>query len=157
MKSHLLSGPGALRLAVLVGWVVLLDRPALAADADLLPRGHVYFQTGFEENDALHGWQGAGRLEAGYQSRGALSVERKPGATESASIVSVALPAEAMRGYLVRGSAMVRAENVSSRRNPWNGIKCMLAVETPDRKLWPQAEIGTGTFDWRPTFHKAVL
>jgi hypothetical protein len=74
-----------------------------AAAADLLPRDHVYFQTGFEEKDALHGWQGVGKLDAGYQSRGALSVELKPGATESASIVSVALPVEAMRGYLVRG------------------------------------------------------
>jgi hypothetical protein len=25
----------------------------------------------------------------------------------------------------------------------------MLALETPDRKLWPQAEVGTGTFDWQ--------
>jgi hypothetical protein len=44
---------------------------------------------------------------------------------------------------------MVRAVGVSSRPNPWNGIKCMVALHTPDRKLWPQAAIGTGTFDWR--------
>jgi hypothetical protein len=149
MKPHLRSGAWAPRLAVLVGWAVLLDPPALAADADLLLRGHVYFQAGFEETNALRGWQGAGELDAGYQGRGALSLERKPGEADAASMVSVALPVEAMRGYLVRGSAMVRAENVSSRPNPWNGIKCMLALETPDRKLWPQADVGTGTFDWR--------
>lgn len=44
---------------------------------------------------------------------------------------------------------MVRAEGVGLPPHPWNGIKCMMAIETPDRKLWPQAAIGTGTFDWR--------
>ena len=44
---------------------------------------------------------------------------------------------------------MVRAENVSSKAKAWNGIKCMLAIETPERKLWPQANIDTGTFGWR--------
>lgn len=27
--------------------------------------------------------------------------------------------------------------------------KFMLAIETPDRKLWPQAALDTGTFDWK--------
>ncbi len=150
MKSPLSPGSRALRLAVLVGWAVVLDRPVPAAENDPLPRGHAYFLADFEKADALQGWNGAGKLEAGGQSRGALSVELVPGpAAPSASVVSVALPAEAMRGYLVRGSALVRAENVSPPPNPWNGIKCMLALEMPDRKLWPQAQIGTGTFDWR--------
>lgn len=136
-------------IAALLAWAVGLDGSASAAETGLLPRGHSYFLADFENANALQGWNGAGQIEPGYQSRGALSVELKPGTTETASIVSVALPAEAMRGYLVRGSARVRAEGVSARPNPWNGIKCMLALETPDRKLWPQAEIGTGTFDWR--------
>jgi hypothetical protein len=50
---------------------------------------------------------------------------------------------------------MVRAENVSAKPNTWNGLKCMLAIETPDRKLWPQAETETGTFDWRQVWFTA--
>lgn len=149
MNPHLFSAAGTLRLAMLVAAVVVPDRPARAIDAGLLPRDHVFFHAGFEETNALQGWQGAGNLEAGYRSRGALTVANEPGAAAAGSTVSVALPAEAMRGYLVRGTAMVRAERVSARPNPWNGIKCMLAIETPERSLWPQADIGTDTFDWR--------
>lgn len=43
---------------------------------------------------------------------------------------------------------MTRAQDVSSKPNAWNGIKCMLALETPEQKSWPQANIETGTFDW---------
>lgn len=149
MKVHDVHGSRALPLAALLAWAAVQDPYAAAAETALLPRGHSFLVADFEDFDALHGWHGAGKIEPGYRSRGALSVEAGPGAADTAAVVSVALPAEAMRGYLVRGSARVRAENVSSRPKAWNGIKCMLALETPDRKLWPQAEIGTGTFDWR--------
>ena len=135
-------------LAALVALASVMNVPALAANAALLPRDHVYFRADFETTDALHGWNGPGKFETGYRSERALTLERKPGGAASASLVSVALPVEAMRGCLVRGSVMTRAENVSPKPNPWNGIKCLLALETPDRKLWPQANIETGTLDW---------
>ncbi|MBM3858435.1 MAG: glycoside hydrolase family 5 protein [Verrucomicrobia bacterium] len=59
------------------------------------------------------------------------------------------LPVEAMRGWTVRGSAMVKAENVTAKPNPWNGIKVMLIIETPDGKSYPQAPLDVGTFDWK--------
>jgi len=63
------------------------------------------------------------------------------------------LPVERMRGWTVRGSAMVKAENVSAKPNPWNGIKVMLIIESPDGKSYPQAPLDVGTFDWkRATF-----
>jgi hypothetical protein len=120
---------------------------ARGAEQSPLPRDHVYFQTGFEATNALQPFAGAKTLEPGYRSANALAIENKPGT--AASTVALTLPAEQMRGYLVRGSAMVRAEGVAAKPSPWNGIKFMLAMETPDRKLWPQADIGTGSFDWR--------
>lgn len=54
-----------------------------------------------------------------------------------------------MRGATVRGSASVKAENVSVRPDSWNGIKFMLAIETPGGKSWPQAPLDVGTFDWK--------
>jgi endoglucanase len=126
--------------------VAVIDLAIFAAESESLPRGHVFLATDFEGTNGLKGWSGAGKLEAGRQGGGVLGVQVAETAT---STVSIPLPAESMRGYLVRGSAWVRGERVGSPPNPWNGIKCMLAIETPDRKLWPQAEIGTGTFDWR--------
>lgn len=41
---------------------------------------------------------------------------------------------------------MVGFHGVSEKSNAWNGIKFMLAIETPDRKLWPRAPLNTGTF-----------
>jgi len=150
MKPYLSSlRLAALGVAALVTSAALLATPALAANPAPLPRGQVYFQADFDGTNALHGWNGAGRVENGHPTGQALLVESDPSRTPQTSLVSVVLPAEAMRGYLVRCSAMVRAEDVSSPPNSWNGIKCMLAIETPDRKLWPQADIETGTFDWR--------
>ncbi len=137
-------------LRALLGLVTLagsMSAPALAADQAPLPRDHVYFQADFEATNATKVFVGSTKIEAGYRSQRALAIESKPGG--AGSTVHVTLPAEAMRGYLVRGTAMVRADVVSAKPNPWNGVKFMLAIETPDRKLWPQASIETGTFDWR--------
>ncbi len=139
-----------LPLCALLGSLALANiapAPGLAAEQTPLPRDHVYFQTDFEATNAPKTFAGATAFEAGHRSERALAIECKPGAAGSS--VALTLPAEQMRGYLVRGSAMVRADAVSAKPNPWNGIKMMLAIETPDRKLWPQAPLATGTFDWR--------
>lgn len=149
MKLHFCHDRTGFRLAALLGLAATFGLPARAADAARLPRGHVYFQADFEGANALPDWAGAGRSATGYQSQGGLSFELRPGEASTASVSSIALTVAAMRGYLVRGSAMVRAENVSAKPNSWNGIKFMLALETPERKLWPQADLGIGTFDWR--------
>ncbi len=138
-RSHLWPA-----LLALIG---LLAVPGWAADQGPLPRDHVYFQTDFENSDTLRSFTGSPALEAGRHGGRALAIESKLGT--GGSTVALPLPAEAMRGYLVRGAVLVRAEAVSPKPNPWNGIKLMLAIEAPTRKLWPQADIGTGTFDWQ--------
>ncbi|MCC7374428.1 MAG: cellulase family glycosylhydrolase [Verrucomicrobiales bacterium] len=147
-KDRSFRCPWVFRWMVAFVGTTTLAFATVAAAAEPLPRGHVFFATDFESTNNLSGWSGSGEIEAGRQSGSVLGLEVADTAT---SIVSIPLPSESMRGYLVRGSAMVRAENVGTPPQPWNGIKCMLAMETPDRKLWPQAEIGTGTgtFDWR--------
>jgi len=61
------------------------------------------------------------------------------------------LPVEQMRGWTVRGSALVKAENVTAKPNPWNGIKFMLIIETSGDKSYRQAPLDVGTFDWKRT------
>jgi hypothetical protein len=68
---------------------------------------------------------------------------------ERSRLVERPLPVDSLRGCLVRGSARVKRDNISPKPNPWNGVKFMLAIETPARKLWPQAEIPVGSQDWQ--------
>jgi len=118
------------------------ERPAL-------PRGHVYFSTGFEGGDALKGWSGKASLGPGFESPQSLCVERPAGSPEGSAAVTFTLPVEAMRGYLVYFSARIKAENVSPKPQPWNGVKFMAPIVAPDGRLWPAAEMPVGTFDWQ--------
>ena len=111
-----------------------------AGDAAPLPKGHVVFAAHFDAADALAAWGGAGRLEAG-----ALAVE----SAGSGANAVIALPAQALRGHTLLCAARVKAENVSAKPRPWNGIKFMLIIEGPEGKEWPQAEIPVGSFHWR--------
>lgn len=132
----------------LLGTTLLVQFYTVSA-AETLAQPRVFFQTDFEAEDSLRLWHGTVELEAGYQGGRAIAVENVPSANETSRLVTISVPVEAMRGYLVRVYAMAKAEHVTNKPNPWNGVKCMLAIETPSRKLWPQAEIGTGSFKWQ--------
>lgn len=123
-------------------WVLALSLVLPAASA-AFPRGHVFLAADFEGTNAAP----AGSVfDSGFHSAHAIRIERTEGASRG---VTLNLPAEAMRGHTVRVAAQVRAEGVGAKPQPWNGIKCMLVVEMPEGKVWPQAELGVGTFDWK--------
>jgi aryl-phospho-beta-D-glucosidase BglC (GH1 family) len=122
-------------------------REALVPPPRALKKGDVVYEADFESADALGGWSGAAVLEPGCASPRAVALENK--ANVSGAIISRQLPAEALRGCRIRGAAMVRAEQVSPKPNPWNGIKFMLITESPAGKSYPQATVETGAFDWR--------
>ncbi len=138
----------------------LLSAPARAQSPEgpALPRGHVFYASDFEAADALKDWPGgATTLAPGYQGGHALCVQRSDGSTRGSTMVHKALPVEKMRGYVVFFSAMVKAENVSQRPQPWNGVKFMAPLAAATGKSWPAAKIGIGTFDWqRVAFRVAV-
>ena len=46
-------------------------------------------------------------------------------------------------------SARIKAENVSRKPLPYNGVKFMAAIVTDHEKTWPAAELDAGTFDWQ--------
>ena len=104
----------------------------------------VCLQQDFEATNCLAQWSGPGMLEDGYRGGRSLAVESQ----SDGAVVRCALSAAQLKGCAIRVSARVKARGVSSRPNSWNGIKLMLAVETPAGKQWPQAQIDTGTFDW---------
>jgi len=145
--GFLRQGGWAALLAILLGFPA--GGASSAGETPVLPRGHVFLETGFEGADALQGWQGEGCCVAGYEGGQSLMVERATGGASGGAMLQKAIPVEAMRGYTVYGSAMVKAEGVTAKPRPWNGVKFMVCVDTPGGKLWPNATTETGTFDWR--------
>jgi len=117
--------------------------------AAALPKGQAIYQNDFEGADAGKGWAPAPRFEAGYQSAKAVAFAQTAEAGGGPAVANLPLPVEGMPGCVIRSSAMVKARDVSSKPNPWNGIKFMLMIETPEGTQWPQAPLETGTFDWK--------
>ncbi|MCX8154968.1 MAG: glycoside hydrolase family 5 protein [Verrucomicrobiae bacterium] len=112
-------------------------------------RGEVVYTNDFETPASLQGWQGRWESDAGYQGGRAALFQQAPGLTNQSVTARLALPLEKVRGTVLRVSAQVKAEGVTPKPNPWNGIKLMLAIESPAGNQWPQASVETGTFDWR--------
>lgn len=59
------------------------------------------------------------------------------------------LPIEKLRGCFVFAGAEVKADGVSAKPQSWNGIKLMLQLDTPAGRQWPQADVSSGSFDWK--------
>lgn len=136
--------PGVVTTAWL--WAVLNLLAVAGWAATPIAQGHVVLDADFESDVRPPNWTGELRYEAGFETERSLCIDSRSGGPTT---IHVRLPAELLRGCSLRASGMVKAENVSAKPNPWNGIKFMLAMQTPDRKLWPQASLETGTFDWQ--------
>lgn len=68
--------------------------------------------------------------------------------SNSAVYIDTTLPAD-LKGYAVYLSAWVKGEDISPKPNHWNGVKCMMVHQTSEGEtIYPQADAGTGTFDW---------
>lgn len=132
-----------LLLAMVVG---LRQGPCLA---EAVARGQVVFACDFEASGAISVWSPVPRVAEGFGSKQSVVVEVPLGSKEGSAVVVARLPVEKVRGCTLYCSAMVRAEGVTAKPRPWNGIKVMAAVEAPSGKTWPQAEIETGSFGWK--------
>ena len=67
------------------------------------------------------------------------------------------LPVEKMRGYVVQFSARIKAENVSRKPQPWNGVKFMAPMVTGQEKSGRPPNCRRGTFDWRRVAFRAIV
>jgi endoglucanase len=115
-----------------------------------LPRGHVFYETSFEQPAALQAWSGSAGQIVGERDGHALCVERAAGSPSGSATVQLDLPIEQMRGYIVHFSARVKAEDVKGKPNPWNGVKFMAPWTGADGEHnWPAEQFEEGTFDWR--------
>jgi len=108
----------------------------------------VLFYDDFEDvHRTQQNWGTAGYTFAdGYQGQGIFMETSTPGST---NVIAASLSAAEMAGCIVLVSAMVQAEDVSSRPNPWNGVKVMLVIRTADGgMIYPQISLDTGSWDW---------
>lgn len=141
----------------LSGLVCLIGRP--------LGAGEVLFRFDFEEPaaqagaDQLQKWD---KMPPGFepaQGEG-LTLERMPGrgwclhvqvpqGTPGHRTVRLTLPPEKLRGKRIKVSGVIRARGVTPPPHPWNGVKCMLQVVSPEETQWPQQNLPGGDFDWR--------
>jgi len=142
-----------------IGLRVLLLLPFLVGltHAQQVPatRGQVLYRNDFESSNALADWTGTGIIESGLNGGKALAIEAPAG--KRGSTVSRSLPAQGWQGCTVRGTAMIRAREVSAKPNAWNGIKLMLVLQSPRGISYPQAPIETGSFDWRKASLRVLI
>jgi len=129
-----------MRATVVLAFLCLLIAPARAEQ-------HLALRLDFDSPEQMAMLEGdAGRLDGGFRSPGALLIERSD-ATGSAGR-TIELPPERLAGRIVTLSAVVKAQNVSKRPRPWNGIKVMLVLQSGEHRDYPQVSFGVGTFDW---------
>jgi len=136
------------RMIVLAIFVIASAATVVHAQT-VLPRGHTLFTANFEGPSPLAVWSGPGKLDAGYRSQKAACVERLDGPAPGSKMLLISLPPERIRGYTVYAKAMVKAQNVSAKPLPWNGVKFMMQVDSPRGASWPAAQFDADSFDWQ--------
>ncbi len=137
---------GQLRVVILLlGWFFA---GTVLAQTDL-PRGQVFFRSDFNSPSATNDWTGQPNLDTPADGSPCLRVESSAAEGDGSCMVAHLLPVEAMRGYTLHLRARVQARNISQKPAPWNGVKFMLEVDSPDGKQWPAAQFDAGSFGWK--------
>lgn len=96
-------------------------------------------------------WSGASYSFTARASGSALAVSNSN--ASAVATLSSTLPIDALRGRRLLLTGEVKANAVSSKPASHNGIKVMLSYTNSNGvTFWPQAEIPTGTFDWRNVY-----
>lgn len=130
---------------VMAWWMTLLS---VAADpVKDLPRGHLFLSEDFESETVTQRWHGPLNFQTGPASAHALSVRRD--IAEGAAMATLDLPAGDMLGQTVYCTAMVKGEHISAKPKPWNGVKFMLRIDSPQESQWPAASFEGEAFDWQ--------
>ncbi|MBI4978135.1 MAG: hypothetical protein HZC28_11670 [Spirochaetes bacterium] len=135
-------------------WKAMKEQPVMPAPkavtvADVAPvvkNIGTIFEDNFDGGNTKK-WQPEALTFEPGKSGSALAIVAVEAKGNSASVM---LPVETLRGKKIEVSVLVKAENVSDKPKSYNGIKCMLVVKDAESRMdYPQAPVGTGTFDWQ--------
>ena len=113
-------------------------------------RGEWVLSAEFEGRNPGQDFSGKLQFDTGFRGGHALLVERSADGPAGSASVSCRLPAEQLRGCTLRFSTMVRAEKISAKPKPWNGVKFMAPIVSASGRSWPAASLDAGTFGWQP-------
>ena len=92
--------------------------------------------------------EGAGNSRGNIDKEGLL-FDVQPGSGLDSMKIIRPLSVDSIRGCTVLLSARVRAENVSKKIKPYNGVKIALRIDTPSQASYPQIRpTPEGTFGW---------
>ena len=92
--------------------------------------------------------EGAGNARGDIDAEGLVFDVQPDTGSDSMKIIRN-LPVDSIRGCTVLLSARVRAENVSKKIKPYNGVKIALRIDTPSQSSYPQVRpTPEGTFGW---------
>ncbi|MEA3366112.1 MAG: hypothetical protein U9Q79_10790 [Candidatus Hydrogenedentes bacterium] len=68
---------------------------------------------------------------------------------QKSATVHIPLDAAQIAGKLLTGRAILKASDISTPPNSWNGIKVMLVLQKDGDTVYPQMPMPAGTFEWR--------
>jgi hypothetical protein len=121
----------------------------------LIPFGakaQILFKTDFDGDEPLASWQ-AGSSELVEVGDGrCLHVSVDPDAEPLGAVARKPLDADGLKGKTITLRARVRAEGLSEKPNPWNGVKVMLILETEGGTDYPQLDLPGEDFPWGEAF-----
>ena len=119
--------------------------------ASAVPAQEVSFKNAFNPAGASGKWAGGwSTLEAAKNGQCTAITNDKD---KTNNVLSVDLPPDAVAGKKVLVSALVKADNVSDKPNPWNGPKLMLVITSADGNIkYPAVDLLNGTYDWKRVF-----
>ncbi|MBL8992716.1 MAG: hypothetical protein JNM63_05205, partial [Spirochaetia bacterium] len=135
-------------------WKAFQENPKMPA-AELSAKRRIKAAGGSEtvfedlmDDESSKKWQPAiYTFESGKNGK-ALSINNDDASKNQS--VSLNLPVDKIKGKKITVSALVKADKVSAKPKPYNGVKLMLITSDAEaRKDYPQAPIETGTFDWK--------
>ncbi len=129
--------------------VCLLTFPLGAAEI-----GDVVFKTSFDEPNVLDRWSGS-RNKSVSLVDGAFRISSE--GNEKWISLTQKLPIEQLRGTRLRVSGRIKAENVATPPQSYNGVKMMLILDAPSGKQWLQRNAVWGTFDWKEISFSAAV
>lgn len=118
-----------------------------------LKANEVFLSLNFDADPNLPSWSaGTVKLDVGVPGADGVPTKGLMLVSTGNNKARIALPIERMRGKKILVSAMVKAENVSINKKPYNGLKLMIVYVAGGKKYYPAAAMEVGSFNWKNVF-----
>ena len=98
-----------------------------------------------------------GTPEIVFQTPSAGPIEQPLAAGPGSRTIEMPLPIARVRGARLDFRALIKADDVATPPQVYNGVKFMLVTEGPSGKQYPARDHLWGTFDWTPEHFRAVV